>query len=101
MGARAAIGKRVKYEIAQDPPPLTGKPSVARYEAIARFMRRFDFDPEAEDYLIHITTGTHVAQICLFLLTEGLAVLHESGPGAGRNASSLFDAWARYDQHPG
>ena len=28
-------------------------------------------------------------------LTEGLAVLHESGPGAGRNASSLFDAWAR------
>ncbi|PAX06667.1 glycosyltransferase [Sphingomonas lenta] len=42
LGARAAIGKRVKYEIAQDSPPLTGKPSVARYEAIARFMRRFD-----------------------------------------------------------
>jgi len=28
-------------------------------------------------------------------LTEGLAVLHESGPGAGRNESSLFSAWAR------
>ncbi len=28
-------------------------------------------------------------------LTEGMAVLHESPPGAGRNASSLFDAWAR------
>jgi transcriptional regulatory protein RtcR len=28
------------------------------------------FDPDVEDYLIHITTGTHVAQICLFLLTE-------------------------------
>lgn len=42
LGARAAIDRRVKYEIAQDPPPLTGKPSVARYEAIARFMRRFD-----------------------------------------------------------
>ncbi|MFZ0678495.1 RNA repair transcriptional activator RtcR family protein, partial [Candidatus Binatus sp.] len=27
-------------------------------------------NPEREDYLIHITTGTHVAQICLFLLTE-------------------------------
>ena len=26
--------------------------------------------PDAEDYLVHITTGTHVAQICLFLLTE-------------------------------
>ena len=42
LGARDAIGKGVAYEIAQDPPPLTGKPSVARYEAIARYMRRFD-----------------------------------------------------------
>ena len=42
LGARAAIAKGVPYEIAQDPPPLTGRPSVARYEAIARFMRRFD-----------------------------------------------------------
>ncbi len=28
-------------------------------------------------------------------VTEGLAVLHESGPGAGRNESALFDAFAR------
>jgi glycosyltransferase involved in cell wall biosynthesis len=42
LGARDAIAKGVRYEIAQDPPPLTGRPSVARYEAIARFMRRFD-----------------------------------------------------------
>jgi glycosyltransferase involved in cell wall biosynthesis len=42
LGAREAIARGIKYEIAQDPPPLTGKPSVARYEAIARFMRRFD-----------------------------------------------------------
>jgi L-malate glycosyltransferase len=41
-GARSAIAKGVSYEIAQDPPPLTGKPSAARYEAIARYMRRFD-----------------------------------------------------------
>lgn len=41
-GARDAIAKGVRYEIAQNPPPLTGKPSVARYEAIARFMARFD-----------------------------------------------------------
>ncbi len=41
-GARAAIAAGIDYEIAQNPPPLTGKPSVARYEAIARFMRRFD-----------------------------------------------------------
>lgn len=42
LGARDAIAKGIKYEIAQDPPPLTGRPSVKRYETIARFMRRFD-----------------------------------------------------------
>ncbi len=42
LDAQDAIAKGVAYEIAQDPPPLTGRPSVARYEAIARFMRRFD-----------------------------------------------------------
>lgn len=41
-GARAAIAEGVDYEIAQDPPPLTGRPSVGRYEAIAAYMRRFD-----------------------------------------------------------
>jgi len=30
----------------------------------------YAFDPDKEEYLVHITTGTHVAQICLFLLTE-------------------------------
>jgi transcriptional regulatory protein RtcR len=40
------------------------------YGKLLDFARLQSFDPEAEDYLIHITTGTHVAQICLFLLTE-------------------------------
>jgi len=40
------------------------------YGKLLDFARGFPFDPDAEDYLIHITTGTHVAQICLFLLTE-------------------------------
>ncbi|MEI9926637.1 MAG: glycosyltransferase [Sphingomonas sp.] len=40
--ARDAIAKGIKYEIAQNPPPLSGRPSVRRYETIARFMRRFD-----------------------------------------------------------
>jgi transcriptional regulatory protein RtcR len=35
-----------------------------------RCTRAYRFDPDAEDYLVHITTGSHVAQICLFLLTE-------------------------------
>ncbi len=42
LGARDAIAPGIAYEIAQNPPPLTGRPSVARYERIAKFMRRFD-----------------------------------------------------------
>ena len=34
------------------------------------FARRYKFATDDEDYLIHITTGTHVEQICLFLLAE-------------------------------
>lgn len=40
-----------------------------------------------DDYLVHISTGSHVAQICLFLLTEARyfpARLVQSGPGRGR-----------------
>ncbi|QFT78528.1 RNA repair transcriptional activator RtcR [Erythrobacter sp. THAF29] len=40
------------------------------YTKLLDFARDFPFDPDTHDYLIHITTGTHVAQICLFLLTE-------------------------------
>ncbi len=40
------------------------------YGKLLDFAREFPFDPDTQDYLIHITTGTHVAQICLFLLTE-------------------------------
>jgi transcriptional regulatory protein RtcR len=40
------------------------------YETLFKFARAYPFDTEAEDYLIHITTGTHVVQICLYLLVE-------------------------------
>jgi len=40
------------------------------YTTLLDFARAYPFDTEAEDYLIHITTGTHVAQICWFLLAE-------------------------------
>jgi len=40
------------------------------YETLFKFARGYAFDVESEDYLIHITTGTHVAQTCLYLLTE-------------------------------
>jgi transcriptional regulatory protein RtcR len=40
------------------------------FAALLDFARSYPWRPEREDYLIHITTGTHVEQICLFLLTE-------------------------------
>ncbi|MDU2498703.1 MAG: RNA repair transcriptional activator RtcR family protein [Klebsiella grimontii] len=40
------------------------------YAAFLDFANRYRFDTENEEYLVHITTGTHVAQICWFLLTE-------------------------------
>lgn len=40
------------------------------YAGLHEFARGYDFKPDEEDYLVHITTGTHVQQICLFLLTE-------------------------------
>jgi transcriptional regulatory protein RtcR len=40
------------------------------YSALHDFARAYPFDTDREEYLIHITTGTHVAQICMFLLTE-------------------------------
>ncbi len=40
------------------------------YSALFDFAKRYPFDTDREDYWIHITTGTHVVQICLFLLTE-------------------------------
>jgi transcriptional regulatory protein RtcR len=40
------------------------------YAALFDFAAQYPFDTEREDYWIHITTGTHVAQICLFLMVE-------------------------------
>jgi transcriptional regulatory protein RtcR len=40
------------------------------YEALHELARTYPFEPEKERYLVHLTTGSHVAQICLFLLTE-------------------------------
>ena len=40
------------------------------YSDLLDFARSYPFKPEQEQYLTHITTGTHVAQICLYLLAE-------------------------------
>ena len=40
------------------------------YSALHDFADSYNFDTDNEEYYMHITTGTHVAQICMFLLTE-------------------------------
>lgn len=40
------------------------------YSVLLDFSKTLSFDVDRDNYLIHITTGTHVVQICLFLLTE-------------------------------
>jgi len=42
LGAQSAIEAQIKVHFPLDAPPLTGKPSLGRYEAIARFMRGYD-----------------------------------------------------------
>src|SRR3954463_799435 len=74
------------------------------YGALHDFARGYPFDPEKEDYLVHITTGTHVAQICLFLLTESryfpARLLQTSPPkGSDKSSYSVIDLdLSKYDR---
>jgi transcriptional regulatory protein RtcR len=57
------------------------------YTALYDWAATYPFDPSRETYQAHITTGTHVAQICLFLLVEARflpGVLLQSAPPRGR-----------------
>lgn len=57
------------------------------YGALHDFVAGLAFRPEREDWLVHITTGTHVQQICLFLLTESRHIpgrLIQSSPAVPR-----------------
>jgi transcriptional regulatory protein RtcR len=40
------------------------------YAKMRDFAKAMAFDPDTEDYFVNITTGTHVVQICWFLLAE-------------------------------
>jgi len=76
------------------------------YGVLQDFASTYSFKPEQEDYLIHITTGTHVAQICLFLLTEAhyfpAKLLQTSPPPKGGSLPgrySMIDLdLSKYDQ---
>ena len=40
------------------------------YGQLHDFARAYPFEPEHNNYFFHITTGTHVVQICIYLLAE-------------------------------
>lgn len=66
------------------------------YGALFDFARDYGFDEDRERYHVHLTTGTHVAQICWFLLTESRHVparLVQTGPprGPGTTPSGSID----------
>lgn len=65
------------------------------YGKLFDFARAYGFDEDREQYHVHLTTGTHVAQICWFLLTESRHVparLIQTGPpGPEKGARPKFD----------
>ena len=77
------------------------------YASLHDFARNYIFDLEKNEYLIHITTGTHVQQICWFLLTESRhfpgRLLQSSPPSKREKRSpgrrSIIDLdLSRYDE---
>ena len=69
------------------------------YAALFDFAAQYPFDIEREDYWIHITTGTHVAQICLFLMVEARyfpGVLLQTSPPR-RQKNGLIGSYALID----
>ncbi|MGF0068886.1 RNA repair transcriptional activator RtcR [Candidatus Spyradosoma sp. SGI.093] len=74
------------------------------YTMLYDFCGRMNFDPDKESYFAHISTGTHVAQICLFLLTESRHIpgkLVQTSPDGKKNPAGKIDVidldLARYD----
>ncbi|HEY6723821.1 MAG TPA: RNA repair transcriptional activator RtcR [Polyangiaceae bacterium] len=76
------------------------------FAALHEFSRGFNFDTAKNRYLVHISTGSHVMQICWFLLTESRhfpALLVQSSParskrpGAGEYRLIDLDL-SRYDR---
>ena len=75
------------------------------YGKLHDLARRLDVDPDDEELWVHLTTGTHTAQICLFLLTEAAFLpgrLVQLGPPTDREPGchlSVIDLdLARYDR---
>ncbi len=70
------------------------------YATLHDFASGYALDTDAEDYLIHITAGTHVAQICWFLLAEARylpARLVQTSPPRKKEAGESVGSYAIID----
>jgi transcriptional regulatory protein RtcR len=96
-----ALAERIARDIAQVSPETQVRHHIMDlkdawdfeevYSALHSFARTYAFNPDEEDYLVHITTGTHVAQICWFLLAEARVIpgqLLQLSPPRGRKAEA-------------
>ena len=76
------------------------------YSTLLDFSQNYTFKLDHEDYLVHITTGTHVAQICWYLLTEARQIpgklLQTSPPKKDENSAGQYQVidldLSKYDQ---
>ncbi|MDE1461351.1 RNA repair transcriptional activator RtcR [Spartinivicinus poritis] len=70
------------------------------YSVLLEFCQSYPFKPEKEDYYLHITTGTHVAQICWFLLCEANYIparLLQSSPGVKDEEGNAIGTYSVID----
>ncbi|MBM7117759.1 RNA repair transcriptional activator RtcR [Archangium primigenium] len=94
--AQAELARQVKEDIALVSPETLVRPTAVAirdpwnleevYGALLDYAKAYPFQPEQEDYLVHITTGTHITQISLFLLVESRHIparLVQTSPSAG------------------
>lgn len=71
------------------------------YSVLHDWSRGYKFDTENEEYFIHITTGTHIAQISLFLLNEAGTLpgklIQSSPPPAVKSRKPLLPRYSIID----
>lgn len=75
------------------------------YGTLFDFAKSYNFKPDSEDYLINITTGTHVAQICMFLMSESHKIpgkIMQTSPERGKKMPGTYQILdldiSKYDQ---
>lgn len=76
----SSLCQAVVEDIAEVSPETVVKPRLIEFDdpwdleqvygALHDFAKAYQFKSSREEYLVHITTGTHIAQISNFLLTE-------------------------------